>query len=462
MAAVYLCEDERLGRRVAVKRLHADIPAAMERRFSREARVGASLNHPNLVAVYDTATDDEGVLIVMELVDGVSLADELRRDGPLDGTRVAAIAVDIGRALDHVHAQGVVHRDVKPGNVLLRKDGVAKLADLGIATAADHTRLTRSGDIIGTASYMAPEQLDGRDAGPAADVYALAAVCFEALSGEKARKGRNPMEIAQAVASSPPPDLRDHLPGAAPAAAEALRRGLALHAADRQRSASAFAAELTRGLDSAEPRPEPAPEPATEALPRVAPPARPRSRGAFVAAAAALLLAGVGVAGAVLVSSGGQKDGGPGARAGSTATTKAAEPAETTGVAERTEQTIDPSKTTDPSETTAPAPAAEPEPAAPEPGPLSGPELNAQGFELMQNGRYAEAVPVLRQAVAAWPADSRELEYAFTLFNLGKSLNETGRSAEAVPYLLRRLTWDNQRATVQAELAEAQRRVRED
>ena len=121
---------------------------------------------------------------------------------------------DLGDALDHAHAQGVVHRDVKPGNVLIRQDGVTKLADLGIATASDGTRITRSGTVLGTAAYMAPEQLDGREAGPPADIYALAAIAFEALSGRKPREGRTPMEIAHKIATEGAPDLRDAWPKA--------------------------------------------------------------------------------------------------------------------------------------------------------------------------------------------------------------------------------------------------------
>ena len=165
MASVLLCRDERLDREVAVKRLHADSPADTEQRFVREGEARASLNHPNLVSVYDTAVDDEGVLIVMEYVPGESLAAALRH-GPLGPRRVARMARELGAALDHAHAQGVVHRDVKPANVLLRDDAVAKLVDLGIATAADTTRITRSGTVLGTAAYMAPEQLEGREPGP--------------------------------------------------------------------------------------------------------------------------------------------------------------------------------------------------------------------------------------------------------------------------------------------------------
>ena len=117
------------------------------------------------------------------------------------------MVLDLGDALDHAHAQGVIHRDVKPANVLIREDGMTKLADLGIATASDGTRITRSGIVLGTAAYMAPEQLDGREIGPPADIYALAAIAFEALSGRKPREGRTPMEIAHRMANEGPPDL---------------------------------------------------------------------------------------------------------------------------------------------------------------------------------------------------------------------------------------------------------------
>src|SRR5215216_96264 len=218
MASVLLCVDERLSRQVAVKRLHADTPVDVEQRFKREARLGALLNHPNLVSVFDTATDEEGVLIVMEYVEGEPLSRMLRR-GPLRPEEVRRMVLDLGDALDHAHEQGIIHRDVKPGNVLIRDDGVTKLADLGIATASDGTRITRSGIVLGTAAYMAPEQLDGSRPGPAADIYALAAIAFEALSGRKPREGKSPMEIAHKMATEGPPDLREAWPKAPKAAA---------------------------------------------------------------------------------------------------------------------------------------------------------------------------------------------------------------------------------------------------
>src|SRR5919107_3770700 len=196
MATVLLAEDERLGRRVAVKRLHAESPEDPARRFRREARLGASLNHPNLVAVYDIVTDEEDVLIVMEYVEGETLRDALER-APLEPERAIEVLRGVAAALDHAHAEGIIHRDVKPANVLVGSDGRVKLADLGIATAVEGTRITMSGTVLGTAAYMAPEQLEGSGKpGPAADVYSLAVVAWEVLSGKRAYSGHSPLSIA--------------------------------------------------------------------------------------------------------------------------------------------------------------------------------------------------------------------------------------------------------------------------
>src|SRR3954453_1536163 len=184
MASVLLAEDERLGRQVAIKRLHAESPEDTARRFRREARLGASLNHPNIVAVYDIVTDDEGVLIVMEYVEGETLRDAIDR-GPLEPKRALDILDGLAAALDHAHGEGIVHRDVKPANVLLGADGrTVKLADLGIATAVEGTRITMSGTVLGTAAYMAPEQLEGHKPGPAADIYSLAVLAGERAPGQ--------------------------------------------------------------------------------------------------------------------------------------------------------------------------------------------------------------------------------------------------------------------------------------
>jgi eukaryotic-like serine/threonine-protein kinase len=250
MATVFLAEDERLGRRVAVKRLHADSPENIARRFDREAQIGASLNHVNLVAVYDTLTDPEGVLIIMEYVDGPSLAKVLR-DGALPPKQALDVLAGAAAALDHAHAHGVVHRDVKPANILLGQGGRTKLADLGIAFAAERaTHITRTGAVLGTPSYMAPEQLEGREVGPTTDVYALGAVAFEALSGRKARPGASPMEIAHRIATEPAPELREAWPEAPAAAAEALCAAMAFDPRDRIGSAGELVRRLAAALET--------------------------------------------------------------------------------------------------------------------------------------------------------------------------------------------------------------------
>src|SRR3954451_24355415 len=246
MAVVVLAEDERLGRKVAVKRLHAtESVEDAARRFEREAKLGASLNHPNIVAVYDIDTDDEGVLIVMEYVDGHTLRTEMDA-GPMAPARAIEILCGTAAGLDHAHKQGVVHRDVKPANVLIaERDGAVKLTDLGIATAAERTHITRSGVVLGTAAYMAPERLDGHAGGPPVDVYATAAVAFEMLSGRPVVTGRSAVEVARRVMEMPPPDLTEAVPDAPRRAAEVLKRGLAKDPAERPASAGELVRELS-------------------------------------------------------------------------------------------------------------------------------------------------------------------------------------------------------------------------
>src|SRR3954449_2280139 len=246
MATVYLAEDERLGRKVAVKRLHADSPEDASQRFEREAKVGASLSHPNLVTVFDTVADDEGVLIVMEYVAGENLAQLMARER-VPPEQAVLIIRQVAGALDHAHQSGVVHRDVKPANILITPDGKAKLVDLGIATASERTQITAVGTVLGTPSYMAPEQLEGGSISKSVDLYALGAVAFELLSGRKARQGRTPVEIAHQIANDPAPDIREAWTDAPPAAAETLQRAMARDPDQRPRSAG----QLARALDDA-------------------------------------------------------------------------------------------------------------------------------------------------------------------------------------------------------------------
>src|SRR3954449_8217024 len=256
MATVYLAEDERLGRKVAVKRLHSDSPEDAAQRFEREAKVGASLSHPNLVTVFDTVADDEGVLIVMEYVEGENLAELMSRER-VPAEQAVSILRQVAGALDHAHQAGVVHRDVKPANILISPDGKTKLVDLGIATASERTQITAVGTVLGTPSYMAPEQLEGGAITKGVDLYALGAVAFELLSGRKARQGRTPVEIAHRMATEGAPDIRQAWPDAPDAASEALCQAMARDPRDRPRSAG----QLARALDDAFKATQPAPVP---------------------------------------------------------------------------------------------------------------------------------------------------------------------------------------------------------
>jgi serine/threonine-protein kinase len=475
MARVYLAHDELLGRRVAIKLLHADSPDDAAIRFQREAKLGASLNHPNLVSIFDIVTDEESVLIVMEYVDGETLRDAVAR-GPLAPQRAIDVIRDVAAGLDHAHSHRIVHRDVKPANILLRQDGIAKVADLGIATAAERTAITRSDVVLGTASYMAPEQLTGDKAGPRSDVYALAAVAYEMLSGRKARAGKTPVEVAHEVVSGPPPDLRAAWPEAPPTAAAALVRGMARDPEERPASAGALAQDLERALAS-EPKVAPtevtAGTEATAPLSRrgaaAAPPATrpPRPRPTSVpsspprrtstarswAKRAAVLTAIAVAAVAGFAALGASDDGPDGGRERQQVAADKAGGGERSRAARDSRNGQSASKSED---SAAETPAEAPPERAPAPAETAATDdpvaLNDEGYALMQSGAYDEAIPLLERAVAAFPEGSQELTYGYALYNLGRSLRLAGRPAEAIPILERRLQIPDQTETVQREL----------
>ncbi|MBE2320771.1 protein kinase [Solirubrobacter sp. CPCC 204708] len=257
-ATVFLAQDERLQREVAIKRVHgAEVTATTAKRLWREARIMASLRHPNLVAIYDIVVDDEDLLLVMEYVEGRTLADVLA-SAPLTWQRTAELLEPIVSALDYAHSKGVVHRDLKPANVLVGDDGSIKVADLGLATAAEITKITPPGAIMGTPAYMAPEQARPGTPTAAADVFALATIAFEALSGSLPRWGPGVAAILAQATREPPADLREHWRDAPAGAARALIRGMSPIPEDRQQSASDLLRELTAGFTEA-PTTEPAP-----------------------------------------------------------------------------------------------------------------------------------------------------------------------------------------------------------
>lgn len=208
-AEVWRAHDEQLDRAVAIKRLHPHLlpDETSRKRLAAEARAAAGLSHPVIVGVYDVDAEGDAPVIVMELVDGESLSARLARSGPLEEQVAAGVAADIAEALFHAHQRGVVHRDVKPGNVLLASDGRTRLVDFGIAhsLAEPAERLTLTGTVIGTMSAMAPEQLAGGVITPRTDLYGIGVVLHEALTGRPPYPASSPLALAEAQRDGPPP-----------------------------------------------------------------------------------------------------------------------------------------------------------------------------------------------------------------------------------------------------------------
>jgi serine/threonine protein kinase len=210
-AEVIRAVDERLDRAVAVKLFRGDVADQLQR-HEDEMRTLARLAHAGLVTVFDAGTDDETKrpYLVMQLVEGNTLAEALRR-GPLPALRTAQIGASLADALAYVHEQGLVHRDVKPANVLIGADARVHLADFGIARIVDSAHVTRTGDVLGTPAYFAPEQVSGEEVGPPADVYALGLMLLECLTGRREYDGTS-IEVAMARLTRPP-EIPTSLPG---------------------------------------------------------------------------------------------------------------------------------------------------------------------------------------------------------------------------------------------------------
>jgi serine/threonine protein kinase len=256
MSSVHMATDLILERTVAVKILaeHLSDDERFVERFRREALAVAKLIHPNIVQVYDTGIDDGRHYIVMEYVEGRSGAQILQRQGPLDGDTTAEIGAQACAGLDYAHRRGIIHRDVKPGNLMVFGGPVGggemtvKLTDFGIARAVEQTRITQVGSVVGTAAYLSPEQVRGEEATPATDVYALGVVLYQFLTGRLPYEGSTLAELAvrqQNERPLPPSTYNDEVPEALGAA---VLRALEGDPSRRYASASELAGGLQLGL----------------------------------------------------------------------------------------------------------------------------------------------------------------------------------------------------------------------
>lgn len=253
MAQVYLARDRSLDRPVAVKELAPEFatdPSFVER-FRREAQAAANLSHPNIVGVFDWGTQDGTYFIVMEYIDGPSLSQVIRRDGPLHPRRAAEIGGEVAAALGFAHSRGVVHRDVKPGNVLLTATGQSKVTDFGIARAlsSPDDDLTQAGSVMGTATYFSPEQAQGLAVDPRSDLYSLGVVLYEMVTGRTPFSGDTPLAIAYRHVQDQPAPPSTIVPDIPLGLEAIIMKLLQKRPDDRYPTAEALRADLNRFLD---------------------------------------------------------------------------------------------------------------------------------------------------------------------------------------------------------------------
>lgn len=251
MSTVHLAFDKRLERRVAVKLLaeHLAEDPTFVSRFQREAQAAARLIHPNIVQVFDSGQDERTgqYFIVMEYIEGQSCAEILRDDGWIEVDEAVAIIEQACEGLHYAHRHGVVHRDVKPGNLLRSRDGEVKLADFGIAKATEQSSITQVGSVLGTAAYLAPEQARGEEAGPRADLYALGVVTYQLISGRLPYEAASLTELALKQQQEEPAMLDTLVAAVTPELAEAVAIALALDPRERYDSSREMGRAVSDG-----------------------------------------------------------------------------------------------------------------------------------------------------------------------------------------------------------------------
>jgi eukaryotic-like serine/threonine-protein kinase len=444
MGEIYHATDTSLGRPVAIKIL-ADRYAEdslVRDRFTREALAAARLSgDPNTVTIFDVGEWNGRPFIVMEYLAGGSLEDVLRERGAQPPAQALEWLEQAARALDAAHSHRIVHRDVKPANLILNRDGDVHVADFGIASAMGMDSLTKPGTIMGTAGYLSPEQANGERATPASDRYALAVVAFELLSGSRPFENESPTAEAAAHVHAPIPSISARSQDLPEELDEVFERALAKDPDARYRSCAEFVGAIRGALAAA--------AGSTVALPAVAPAPAPRQSGRrlWPLAAAGLLAAAVAGAGLAAVLT----DGGD----------RAAEPTTLPpSTVVRTVATTLPGTTEQVTVTATPPPAA----ATPVGGGEKGDDdkgdddkgdekgdgkekvqgsvdegiaLTDQATGLMREGNYAEALALAQQALAMLRGSGHVYE-AYANYDVGRSLAELGRCDEALPYLERR------------------------
>ncbi len=439
MGDIVRATDDVLGRVVAIKllaeRYAAD--AAIRDRFKREALAAARLSgDPNTVTIFDVGEWEERPFIVMEYLEGGSLEDRVRRDGLQEPGQVLDWLEQAARALDAAHEQGIVHRDVKPGNLLLDGGGNVHVADFGIASATGLDSLTATGTVLGTAGYLAPEQARGGRTTPASDRYALAVLAFELLTGERPYSGDTPAAEAAAHVHGEIPSISERGNDLPPELDRVFQRGLAKDPEERYPTSVDFVADLRGALDEAAGLTQALPiadGPAgvAEAMPVQRPvpeewePAQPRRVGLSAGPAVAILVllgflvGGIALGSALVGGDDEQAASTPSPRTVVRTVTRAGEPQRTTVTVE-----------------------AESPPAVQTPAPPAGSasslsearRLNDQATELMRDGDYASALPLAQSALDRLRGTGDRYE-AYAEYNVGRSLIELGRCDEGLPHL---------------------------
>ncbi|HYH87978.1 MAG TPA: serine/threonine-protein kinase [Solirubrobacteraceae bacterium] len=479
MAGVWEAHDELLDRAVAVKVLaqHLSEDERARARFEREARAAAGLSsHPNVATIYDVGEHEGRAFIVMELMKGGSVADVMRREDRIEHKRTLRWLHEAASGLDAAHAAGVVHRDVKPANLLLDERDRLAIGDFGIARLAWEEQVTQTGQVLGTAAYLAPEQAMGEPAIAASDRYALAVVAFELLTGEKPFQAEHFAAQARAQIEDDPPRVSELDPELSERVDDVIDRGMAKDPDDRWGTAEEFAERLgdsltppppkrtkaaagaagttaTRKLATRDRTPPPPSRPSRPAAAAGRPRRSGPGAGTLLAALAAALL--VVVVGFLLLQGDGNDNGNQTADR-STPTPQAKKTETPTPTAEKTAEPT-PTPTPTPTATATEAPEETPAPAASKPK-GSANQLQLQAFNLNKAGKHDEALPIAQEAVAKGCKGNAPVNpCGYSLFELARAQRGTGDPQGAIKTLEERQRRypDDQKSAVDAEMQRA-------